>query len=612
MSRHSSPESVSALRDERERERAAAERIEDRVGAAGVAVLFAGAALWVVSALGGPGNGWTVPITLVLVTGLVLWRRRLTAVRVRRAWSVEWLDRSLARLADEWQFDQYDGERFMDAGHPYAADLGLFGTFSLFRRLNACRTPLGERALAKILDGSALPGDGMVQRQSAVDELAEALDVRERMELAYREFETLSAVDPEDLERKTRGLMEWGRAGPDHPGHRPLPIPIHVFLAAAALGGVGATLFFAAPWWVGALPYVVNLTVLRRASWLGELDNRFDAVRRTLDPWSGVLAAMERESPLDPLLAGVRAPVAGSGAAEAVKELGRHSRSLAQRRNLIWLLTGEALLLWDFVAARRLEAWRRRHGPDLHTWLGAAAMQEALVSLATYAAAVPGHARPVEVWDGPPLVATQLAHPLLPRKQRVPNNVELAPAGAITVVTGSNMSGKSTYLRAVGLGVVMAHAGLPVPAASMALTFLPVITSMVVTESLERGSSRFHAEVTRIRRCLEWAEGAGGGLVLLDEILSGTNSEERRIGTLAVLRTLSGLGAVTLVSTHDLSLARLEDQLDHTRTVHFRDEVVDGQMRFDYVLRPGVLPSTNALEIMRAEGIEVDDLPVGP
>lgn len=601
------------LRALREREREVAESAEDRVGGLAVAVLFVGALLWVVGAFGGPGppGRWIGAATATLVLLLVVWRRRLTRQRVRRTWSVEWLARALARIGDAWDFGQDGGLRFADAEHPFTADLSVFGSFSLFERLNSCHTPLGERALAGILDASAVPGDGMVQRQAAVRELARSLAVRERYELAFREFESRSSVDAGQLEQKTRGLMAWGRSGPESEAH-PIPVPVHVALAAAALTGASATLLFAAPWWVGALPYVLNLVILRRARWLGDLDRRFDAVRRTLEPWGGVLATMEADAPSDPLLARIRSPVAGSGAARAVEDLGRHARSLAQRRNLIWVLTGEALLLWDFVAARRLEAWRRQHGPDLHTWLEAAALQEAMVSLATYAAAVPDHTWPREVWEGAPLVAEGLAHPLLAAEQRVANDVELDPVGAITVVTGSNMSGKSTYLRAVGLGVVMAQTGIPVPAASMTLRPLPVVTSMVVTESLERGSSRFHAEVTRIRRCLEWAEQAGGGLVLLDEILSGTNSRERHIGTMAVLRQLGRIGAVTLVSTHDLSLAALEIHLPHTRTVHFRDQVVNGHMSFDYRLRPGVLPSTNALEIMRAEGIEVDDLPTDP
>lgn len=611
MTRDTVRNEVASLRAAREEDRAAAERSEDRVGTLGVAILLAGGLVWLVGALGGPGppTSWTLGITALLVVTVVLWRRRWTAQHVRRAWSVEWLDRALQRLGDTWDFDQDNGARFADGTHPYTADLGVFGPFSLYLRVNACRTALGQRALAEWLDGSRLPGEGMAQRQSAVRELASSIEVRERFELALREFEERSALEPALMERKTRSLMEWGRAGPDSPeAAKPIPVALHAILAAAAVAGVGATLFFAAPWWAGALPYALNLVVLRRAKWLDDLDNRFNTVERTLEPWAGVLATMEQEAPRDPLLASTRAPVAGSGASAAVAELGRLSRSLAQRRNLIWVLTGEAILLWDFVAARRLEAWRTRHGPDLHTWLKAAATQEAFLSLAAYAAGVPEHCWPKEVWDGAPLRAQAMAHPLLPRGGRVANDVELDPRGAVTVVTGSNMSGKSTYLRTVGLGVVMARAGLPVPASSMELMPLPVITSMVVTESLERGSSRFHAEVTRIRRCLEWAAEAGGGLVLLDEILSGTNSEERRLGTLAVLRRLSQVGAVTLVSTHDLSLARLEDQLPHTRTVHFQDDVVDGQMSFDYVLREGVLPSTNALEIMRSEGIPVDQL----
>ncbi len=570
-----------------------------------------GALLWLAVSLGAPGPraGWTAGATAIAVLASTLYRRRLTRVRERKGWSVQWLDQAVARLEDRFEFDQPDGTRFVDSTHAYTTDLGVFGSFSLFRRLNACRTGLGERALASMLDGSDLLGEGIHHRQRAVLELRDRLDVRERFELAFRSLaERVRSLDAAALEERTRRLIAWGAPGEtsedDETGP---PTAVLVGLAVAATSGALATLAFGAPWWVGAGPYLFNLFLLNRAKWLGELATQFELVERTLMPWSRVLAEIERTSFDSTLLADVRSRVAGTGAPLAVRDLGRYARALSQRRNLIWVLTGEALLLWDFHAAKRLTTWRKEHGPDLGGWLRSAARIEACLSLATYAAAAPEHAWPQERWEGPLFETKGLAHPLLPAATRVGNDLELDAPGAIWIVTGSNMSGKSTFLRSAGLGVVMANCGLPVPARSMVLHDLHVVTSMVVTESLERGSSRFHAEVLRIKDCLDWAAEGAPALVLLDEILAGTNSEERHLGTLAVLRHLRGLGAATVVSTHDLALAHLETDLTDASVVHFRDRVEDGRMVFDYVLRPGVLPSTNALQVMRAEGIPVDD-----
>ena len=597
------------LRDAREAEREAAGRREDRWGTLGVGALFVGATLWLVRAFGGPGPGGGVILGLTagLVLALTLVRRGWSTRRERLSWSVEWIDRALSRLQDRWDFGQDDGHRFADPTHPYVADLGIFGSFSLFERLNACRTALGERRLARILDGKALGTASLAERQDAIRELRDRLEVRERAELAFRQFERSRVPrDPHALERITEELIAWGTHAADEPPHQGPPPVLHWTLAGVAVVGAGATLFAAAPWWVGAVPWAFNLWLLHRATWVGALASRFEVVEKRLTPWAGVLEVLEGSNFRNAELASLRARVAGSGASDAVRDLGRRARSLSQRRNLIWVVTGGALLLWDFLAARRLLRWRAEYGPDLGRWLDAAARFEALLCLAGYAAAVPDHVWPVESEDGPPLRATALAHPLLPADRRVSNDLDLDPAGCTWVVTGSNMSGKSTFLRAAGLGVVLARAGAPVPATAMALRPLSVMTSMIVTESLERGSSRFHAEVVRIRRCLDWVRQAEGGLVLLDEILSGTNSAERHQGTEAVIRTLTALGAVTLVSTHDLALADLEKELPYTRVVHFRDTIEDGRMTFDYVARPGVLPSTNALEVMRAEGIAVD------
>jgi DNA mismatch repair ATPase MutS len=214
----------------------------------------------------------------------------------------------------------------------------------------------------------------------------------------------------------------------------------------------------------------------------------------------------------------------------------------------------------------------------------------------------------VSAQDGPVLELEELAHALLPAQVRVGNSLALPQLGQICLITGSNMSGKSTFLRTAGLAVVMSRMGLPVPARSMRMRDMQVVTCMTVHDSLKDASSLFYAEVRRLRQCLDWAAAGEATRVLFDEILAGTNSRERHIGAVAILESLSRLPAVSLVSTHDLELGELAQKMpEQLAVVHFRDHVREGVMSFDYTLRPGVLPSTNALRVMRLAGLDVPE-----
>jgi DNA mismatch repair ATPase MutS len=264
------------------------------------------------------------------------------------------------------------------------------------------------------------------------------------------------------------------------------------------------------------------------------------------------------------------------------------------------------LALWDLIWIFRLEAWRRVCGGQVRRWFQSLAQLEALCSLAAYAYARPRHAFPRV---GGPLryEARGLGHPLLDRP--VVNDVSLPGPRSALLVTGSNMSGKTTLLRAMGANAVLALAGAPVCASSLELSVLQVLTGMRVKDSLERGISYFYAEVSRLRVLLDAAsERRGEVMFLLDEILLGTNTVERQIASREVLALLLRTGAIGAVSTHDLSLASLANSPElAVRNVHFRDTLRDGQMSFDYRLREGVVDTTNALRVLRQAGIPVSE-----
>jgi DNA mismatch repair ATPase MutS len=268
------------------------------------------------------------------------------------------------------------------------------------------------------------------------------------------------------------------------------------------------------------------------------------------------------------------------------------------------------LLMWDVHCAWALLRWRARAGSRLRGWLDALGEIEALASLGAFAFEHPDFAWP-EPTAQPMLDAGSLGHPLIADDRRVGNDVRLPSAGRALVVTGSNMSGKSTLLRAIGVNAVLAFAGAPVCARTMRIGPARVATSMRVDDSLEQGVSHFYAELRRLKQVIDLAREPGRVqpvLFLFDEILHGTNSRERVIGACAVVRELLAVGALGAVSTHDLGITALERELGGSvENVHFEEQVAGDAMTFDYVLRPGIVQSSNALRLMRAMGIDVVD-----
>jgi DNA mismatch repair ATPase MutS len=264
------------------------------------------------------------------------------------------------------------------------------------------------------------------------------------------------------------------------------------------------------------------------------------------------------------------------------------------------------ILLWPTQMAFAIEAWRKRTGPALGGWIAAGGEFEALCTLAGYSYEHPADPFPDVASGTPRFEAEALGPPLLPERRCVSNEVRLGLEEKLWIVSGSNMSGKSTLLRTIGTNAVLALAGAPVRARRLSLTPLAVGASIRIVDSLQAGSSRFYAEITHLRRIVDLASGPHPLLYLLDEILHGTNSHDRRIGAEAVVRALVERGAIGLVTTHDLALARIADDLaPRAANVHFEDHLENGKMTFDYRLRRGVVKKSNALELMRAVGLEV-------
>jgi DNA mismatch repair ATPase MutS len=298
----------------------------------------------------------------------------------------------------------------------------------------------------------------------------------------------------------------------------------------------------------------------------------------------------------------------------AIARLRRLSEMHDWQHNLIFI--GVALLLmWSTHLAWAIEAWRRRYGGHVRVWLRVVGDFEALASLSAYACEHPAdpfaELVPVDGTAGPEtglFEGSGLGHPLVPAAKMTRNDVRLSGHCQLLVVSGSNMSGKSTLLRTVGVNVVLAQAGAPVRARSLRLTPLAVGATLRIQDSLQEGRSRFYAEISRVSLLARMASGRPPLLFLLDELFHGTNSHDRLVGAAGVLRTLLDRGAIGLITTHDLALTAIVDTLGpRAANVHFEDSFDGTEMRFDYRMKPGPVTKSNALALMRAVGLDVDE-----
>ena len=320
-----------------------------------------------------------------------------------------------------------------------------------------------------------------------------------------------------------------------------------------------------------------------------------------------VLARFERETFQTPRLVELQSKLETCGwpPSKRIARLNRLVVLLDSRRNL-FIKVVDPLVFWTLHLAFMVENWRRESGSAIRSWLSAVGELEAILALANYSFEHPGDAFPEIVDDGPCFVGEAIAHPLIPEGRAVRNDLQLDSRLQILIVSGSNMSGKSTLLRTVGVNTALALAGAPVPARRLRRSPLAIGASSHILDSLQSGVSRFYAEITRLRGILDLTLGSLPVLFLVDEFLQGTNSHDRRIGAEAIVRSLVERGAIGLVTTHDLALTQIAEGLSPLAgNVHFEDQLIDGQLHFDYKLRPGIVHKSNALELMRSVGIDI-------
>jgi DNA mismatch repair ATPase MutS len=453
---------------------------------------------------------------------------------------------------------------------------------------------MGESTLAQwLLYPSAVAH--IRDRHSAIVELRSRLDLREELALIGEDREL--SVTPDSL-------LQWTEAQNELPRKWVLPVAsiLTLLLFGAAL-----------VWnlWGLASPFVLILII--EVAFIRALKRQIQAALQgaeaafeDLKLFAALLARLERETvqstSLQTLIRKLGSPTLQASA--AIAKLKTTAHFVAARRNPI-LQVLDVPLMYSVQLALAVERWRGQHGAAVRDWFNVIGEFEALNCLASYSYEHPEDALPQFI-DGPATFeAVALGHPLIPAAKCVRNDVQINGATKVLLISGSNMSGKSTLLRTVGVNTVLAMAGAPVRSPQLRLTPLQVGASIRINDSLHEGSSRFYAEITRLRQLLELGKGSLPLLFLLDEVLQGTNSKDRRIGAEGVIQAFLEQGGMGLISTHDLALSEIDANGHRLRNMHFQDELQGTRMTFDFKLRDGVVTKSNGVELMRAIGLNV-------
>ncbi|HWM93445.1 MAG TPA: hypothetical protein VN493_21975 [Thermoanaerobaculia bacterium] len=584
---------------------------------------FAGCLLWVLFDAGSPPPAAWIGAAVSLLAFLAILPRhdRIVASQRQAGDLARINEEALLRLARDWK--QLPVPSLPEGRHelPLARDLDLFGSASVFQLLGTVHTPAGKTELADRLLNPAPPPE-IARRQEAVAELAPELDLRQQLEVRTRPMEKHApSVDKflrwaEDRSwLLARPWLVWLT--------RILPV-LTITALVHCLLRFGATIDTVQPgasvlqslipsWQLGLLLTVnITLAYVLGSRLLASFD-RLEARQKEFELYADALSLIPERSYAAPILQRIATDLAPQGrpAHLWMKVLqGRIGLADARHSGILHFFL-QTFLLWDFHSLYLLEAWQRDAGPHVRRWLEALGDFEALSALAGLRHDNPGWAFPRVVEGEGRYAARGLGHPLIPEARRVMNDVEVGPAGTFLLVTGSNMSGKSTLLRSIGVNAVLAQAGGPVCAEELRMPPVTLATSILVEDSLADGVSFFLAELKRIRGVVDLADRCHAKgktlLYLLDEILRGTNSQERQIAVRRVILHLLRTGAIGAVSTHDLQIAEIPELQEAVRPVNFRETLHPGgdpPMTFDYLMHPGVATTTNALLLMELVGLK--------
>ena len=502
------------------------------------------------------------------------------------------LSNFLARFSGEWHNFPVTGAEYLRDELPQAQDLSLFGADSIYQYLCAARTKAGRDRLADAL--SPFPADLTLarKRQKAVEELI----ARPRLVL---DLTAAAALLPDGHD--TKPLLAALQRNTEKP-YAGTAFIAWVLPAALALAIVGASLSLIG-WTMPAilvlLQFLIAFALGRRTA---SAQKPLAAMHRELRLYERLFSRLEDATFQSPHLIALQAQLKAGGAARSLRRLAALADHAHTRHNLIFLLLANAFFLSDLHFAHRIAHWQEKAAAHLGDWLAVWAETEVLLSLSTVGLVREVYAFPELLEDASPrLEAKNLTHLLIPEEKAVPNDID-ATAGT-RIITGSNMSGKTTYLRTVASACVLAYAGAPVPGERLCLSPLHIFTSIRVTDDAAHGLSTFYAEILRIKSMMAFKEKSLPMLIVIDEIFKGTNSADRLIGAREAISRLTGADFITLVSTHDFELCEIESDAAPVTNWHFEESYEDDKLLFDYKIKEGRCTTRNAQYLLKMAGI---------
>ncbi|QGG48913.1 MutS family DNA mismatch repair protein [Heliorestis convoluta] len=532
---------------------------------------------------------------------------------------------AIQRLQDQWYHFPKDGTAYLEEEHPYAGDLNIFGRGSLFQHINATTTYEGEKKLAQLLSGAMTPEERpatakasakqellrtLEERQQAVQELANLLDWRQQFQIAGLEGQP-KTEQQQDQERQTikdpQKIIAWLESPRIKLGKaQKLLIIVLPLLTLSTFILANFQILSSTIPTILLLLQIIYVALTGRGT--NSAYNLTEGAVEELQRYAALLRKVEEQSFQAPLLKAMSEPIQHhqEGAAEQLKKLSQIVEWSYFRHSPVLHFILNNLLFWDLHVLQRLEQWKEKNGTALQSWLDSISQFEVLSSLAILAHDHPDWAYPqvVETEQRLRIEAEELGHPLLGNKTRVCNNAIFAH-NQTWIITGSNMSGKSTFLRTIGINLVLAYTGAPVCARALTCSPMHIYTSMRIQDDLENHTSTFYAELKRIKAIVDASQQDRPLLFLIDEIFRGTNSKDRIAGAKKVITRLSKDNTIGLVTTHDLELSALAEEKEGLiKNYHFTDRIIENQLHFDYRLREGVSTTTNAMALMKMVGLE--------
>lgn len=507
---------------------------------------------------------------------------------------------SLDRLNGNWTHFSNNGSSHLDPNHPYTRDLNIFGQGSLFQYINSTTTLVGEKKLALHLQ-SGLPHTEIPLRQDAIKELAPLVDWRQALQA--------QGLSNRGTYAEPKLFLEWAEKKEAFFKNANY-LSLVYLLPFLTIGVLLLVTFDLLPLFSVLLLLIGHLLIVSfTEKRIGAYFKQIEKIVTRLEGFPEMIKLIEAQSFDTTFLKQIKDSFKSSQGttSEVMATLVKISDRISFRYSPLFHIPINIVTFWDLITIAKLEKWRATSGKGVRKWFEVLAELESLNCFAELAFNNPDWATPELSTSTPFVEARELGHPLIHAEKRITNDFNIGKNGSSFIITGSNMSGKSTFLRTVGINLVLAYCGSVVCSKSFKASYMEVYSSMQTSDSLEEAVSSFYAELKRIKLIVDAAKTNKPLIYLLDEIFKGTNSKDRIFGAKTIITQLTKLNTIGLVTTHDLELGQLtHTNPDLVKNFHFTDKIEDNKINFDYKMRPGISPTTNAVALMKMIGIDVD------